>query len=354
MSDALYEQYKDALRRGHVAALHGQLDVALAAYEEAAGIAPERALPHASRGTVLARLGRQEDALAAFDAALACSSADEVALTGRAEVLQAIGRRGEAAAAYDRLAAVSERAGRLVAALDAARRALEAAESRGRRDVVRELSARIGASPLDDAARGALEQALRVLETDPHHRPATPSAEAEAAAGSVEGAGTAPSSDVARPDLDLHDEPGLEAKAEAEPGMPAESQPEPEPEEDVATLSSLADEALAASDPGLAAATLLRLARAQRRAGRLNAALDACYLALSLAPDDPHLHLELVALYDTRGWTTTADEKMALLRRLVELDGDLDAIGRVESAVSARPAATAAAAAVVPGHTTGG
>jgi len=351
MSDALYEQYKDALRRGHVAALHGQLEVALAAYEDAAGIAPERALPHASRGTVLARLGRQEDALAAFDAALARSSTDEVALAGRAEVLQAIGRRGEAAAAYDRLAAVSERAGRLVAALDAARRALEAAESRGRRDVVRELSARIGASPLDDAARGALEQALRVLETDPHHLPAEPAAAAAAAAGSLEGAGAAPRFEGAPPDQDLDHEPGLE---EAELGTPAESKPEPEPEEDVATLSSLADDALAVSDPGLAAATLLRLARLHRRAGRLNAALDACYLALSLAPDDPHLHLELVALYDTRGWTTAADEKVALLRRLVELDGDLDAIGRVESAVSARPAATAAAGVAVPEHTTGG
>lgn len=351
MSDALYEQYKDALRRGHVAALHGQLELALAAYEEAAGIAPERALPHASRGTILARLGRQEDALAAFDAALARSSTDEVALAGRAEVLQAIGRRGEAAAAYDRLAAVSERAGRLVAALDAARRALEAAESRGRRDVVRALSARIGASELDDAARGALEQALRVLETDPHHLPAEPAAAAAAAAGSLEGAGAAPSSEGARPDQDLDHEPGLE---EAKLGTPAESRPEPEPEEGVATLSSLADEALAASDPGLAAATLLRLARVHRRAGRLNAALDACYLALSLAPDDPHLHLELVALYDTRGWTAAADEKVALLRRLVELDGDLDAIGRVESAVTARTATPAAAGVAVPEHTTGG
>ena len=36
MSDALYERYKDALRRGHVAALRGRLDEALAAYREAA------------------------------------------------------------------------------------------------------------------------------------------------------------------------------------------------------------------------------------------------------------------------------------------------------------------------------
>ena len=36
MSEALYEQYKDALRRGHVAALRGQLDAAAAAYREAA------------------------------------------------------------------------------------------------------------------------------------------------------------------------------------------------------------------------------------------------------------------------------------------------------------------------------
>ena len=49
MSDAPYERYKEALRVGHVAALHGRLDAALAAYAEAAAVAPDRALPLTSR-----------------------------------------------------------------------------------------------------------------------------------------------------------------------------------------------------------------------------------------------------------------------------------------------------------------
>ena len=47
-SSSLYERYKDALRRGHVAALRGRNDAAIEAYQEAASIAPDRALPHAS------------------------------------------------------------------------------------------------------------------------------------------------------------------------------------------------------------------------------------------------------------------------------------------------------------------
>ncbi|HXG40881.1 MAG TPA: hypothetical protein VNJ28_08060, partial [Candidatus Limnocylindrales bacterium] len=58
-----YERYKDALRRGHVALLRNRLEVALAAYAEAAAIAPERALPHASLGSVYLRLGRPDDSL---------------------------------------------------------------------------------------------------------------------------------------------------------------------------------------------------------------------------------------------------------------------------------------------------
>ena len=55
MSRALYEQYKEALRRGHLAALRGRLDAAEAAYRAAAGIAPDRALPYVSLGGVLRR-----------------------------------------------------------------------------------------------------------------------------------------------------------------------------------------------------------------------------------------------------------------------------------------------------------
>ena len=38
---SLYERYKDALRRGHVAALRGRNEAAVDAYGEAAEIAPD-------------------------------------------------------------------------------------------------------------------------------------------------------------------------------------------------------------------------------------------------------------------------------------------------------------------------
>ena len=46
--------------------------------------------------------------------------------------------------------------------------------------------------------------------------------------------------------------------------------------------------------------------RRYRRDCAIEAALDTCYLALSVAPDDVGLHLALVELYDGRGWATLA------------------------------------------------
>src|SRR4029077_8722569 len=104
MSEVLYEQYKDALRRGHFAALRGRLDAAVAAYREAARVAPDRALPYVGLGGVLARLGRSDESLSASATALERSPRDEGAARGRADVLAALGRRSEAAETLDRLA----------------------------------------------------------------------------------------------------------------------------------------------------------------------------------------------------------------------------------------------------------
>ena len=60
MSDALYERYKEALRRGHVAAQKGREADALDAYSEAASLAPDRALPLVAIGGVLRRLGKTD------------------------------------------------------------------------------------------------------------------------------------------------------------------------------------------------------------------------------------------------------------------------------------------------------
>ena len=84
---SLYERYKDALRRGHVAALRSRNEAAVDAYGEAALIAPDRALPHASIGGILVKMGRLDEAVAAYDRALALAPRDEVALRGLASLL---------------------------------------------------------------------------------------------------------------------------------------------------------------------------------------------------------------------------------------------------------------------------
>lgn len=163
MSGSIYEEYKAALRRGHLAVLRGELEAALEAYREAAGIVPERALPHTSIGTVELRLGRPGEALAAFEAALERSPDDEGALAGLADALAALGRRAAAAEALDRLAGLLEADGRLAEACEAVSRALDLAESRSRRAAMIALVERLRTSPLDAAAEAALARALRVL-----------------------------------------------------------------------------------------------------------------------------------------------------------------------------------------------
>ena len=109
MSEALYERYKDALRRGHMAALRGDHGAALDAYGEAARIAPDRALPLVGLGNVLAQLGKATEALAAFDAALGHSPTDEGALRGRTEVLVGRGDRPIASRRRQRARRVGQR-----------------------------------------------------------------------------------------------------------------------------------------------------------------------------------------------------------------------------------------------------
>jgi tetratricopeptide (TPR) repeat protein len=287
VSETLYERYKDALRRGHVAALRGRLDAALVAYGEAAELAPERALPHASLGSVLRKLGRDDEALAAFGVALERAPRDEAALNGRADILAGRGRRVEAAEALDRLAETLEAAGRPADACDAARRALELAESRERRRHVRSLVEQLRSSPAEAEAIAALERALGVLD------PTVPSAEAASTAG---------------PD-------GVEPQ-------PPEPEPAPPPADGV-RLASEAEALVDAGELAGARAAFLAAAAAHRAAGQLDAALDACYLALASVPDDPELHFVLAEIYIARGWRAFAADKLALLARLADLEADV-------------------------------
>ena len=165
MSDeALYERYKDALKRGHVASLRGRCDEALHAYAEASTIAPDRPTPHTSAGAALLRARRPTEALRHYDAALRLAPRDEAALLGRAQSLTELRRRREAADAFDVLAEVRAADGALADAVDAARRGLELAEGRERRRTLERLIERLRSSEPGEPGRLALERALLVLE----------------------------------------------------------------------------------------------------------------------------------------------------------------------------------------------
>jgi tetratricopeptide (TPR) repeat protein len=304
MSGTLYEGYKEALRRGHLATLRGRLDTALAAYREASRLAPDRALPYVGLGDVLARLGRPDEALAAYAAALGRAPGDEAALRGRADIQAAAGRRAEAAVTLDRLAAVLEGQGRLADACDVARRALELAESRGRRKGFTTLVARLREATGDPVAAEALARAMSVLEIDPTVAP---------------GRAAAPGS-------------GVDAGAPPEDVQPLEPPPPPP---DPGALILAVEAAIDAGDLDETRRTAVLAVTGHRSLGQLHAAIDACYEALAIAPADPDIHLALAELYLDRGWRTLSADKLVLLGRLVELTGDSAARARLCSIVAA-------------------
>lgn len=346
---SLYERYKDALRRGHVAALRSRNEAAVDAYAEAASIAPDRALPHASIGGILVKMERLDDAVAAYGRALSMAPRDEGALRGLAEVHVRTGRRSDAAATLDRLADTLDAAGRLADATDAARRALELAESRARRRQVEGFAGRLRAASTDDqTAQRALDQALRILEpAAPQDVAAAVTTEPEprrepvgASAGepNLEPGTTLDSQAAPEPELAAQAEPEPEAVVGVEPAPEPEPEPEqlPEPAGLGIALGAAAEAALHAGDVGGAHDGLLAAARAHRRAGRLSAAVDACYLAIGLAQSDPDLHLLLAELYLDRGWRGQAIEKLLLLGRLADLDDDQAVRDRLSAIVTER------------------
>ena len=96
MTDPVFERYKDALKRGHVAVFRGRPKEALACYQEAARLVGHRALPWVSMGSVLLQMGRVQDSIAAYDEALQRAPGDRQALGGKAIALTAAGRVDEA------------------------------------------------------------------------------------------------------------------------------------------------------------------------------------------------------------------------------------------------------------------
>jgi tetratricopeptide (TPR) repeat protein len=360
--EGVYERYKDALKRGHVAALRGRLDEALDAYAEASRIAPERSTPHTAAGTALLRRRRPADALAYYEAASRLAPRDEAALLGQAQALVALDRRADAADRYDELAELRASGGKLADAVDAARRALELAEGRERRRTLERLIGRLRATRADEPARKALERALRVLEGPRVQTTRSPGIDADVLAAAIAAAdvvadreeraaadGEAATADedsmlALDPDLEAalavpDDDPEAEALVStlpSAPAMPAALDRDLPPGMDLAALSRLAEEAIDAGDTAGAVDRLLDLAAANRLYGTQDAAIDACYQGLSLAPDDVGLHLALVQLYDEHGWGALASEKLGLLDRLVRLDENAGAQARLDAARAAR------------------
>jgi len=316
VSEPLFDQYKAALRRGHMSSLAGRLDEALEAYQEAARLVPERALPLASQGTVLHRLDRWPQAAEAFDAALRIVPDDETTLRARATAREDRGMKAGAAQDFERLAFVLDVAGRSSEAVDAAQHA----------------------NTLEpNPARAALaERLVRASTLPPEVEDSEPAEDAE------------PAEDLALPPTPrIVQETDAEAARHANLGDPAASWPAldmpspapaplegppPDTEEVMAEAATLfeAGDATGAGDKMLLAIAV------HRAAGRLDAALDVCFQLLAIAPGDPRVHLAIANLQLDRGWTPLAREKIDLLVRLTSLTGDTQAEADVHGLAAER------------------
>ena len=303
MSEVLYEQYKDALRRGHVAALRGRLDVAAAAYREAARIAPDRALPYVGLGGVLARLGRTDDALARLRAPRSTGRRPTRARCTVAPMSwPPSGRRAEAADMLDRLASILERDGRLADACDVARGRSSWPSRADDDDRSRASSRRLRTTAPEDAAAAEALQARAGRPRVGAGRRAQPASAGPTAAATCDG----------------------RRRPAARPGR-----------RDPALLTLAVEEALEAGDLDEARRRALVAAIGHRAVGQFHAAMDACYQALAIQPSDPDIHLLLAELYLDRGWRGPAADKLVLLGRLSQLTGD--GATRAGCATSRRP-----------------
>jgi tetratricopeptide (TPR) repeat protein len=285
VSGPLFQRYKAALRRGHLAALADSLDDALDAYREAARLAPDRALPFASQGTVLHRLDRWPQAAEAFEQALRVAPDDEATLRARGGAREERGLRSGAASDFERLAFVLDVAGRAAEAADAARRALELEKSPARTALLDRLTT--------SAARASDPGTARETAPDGTTWPA----------------------------IDL-----------PSPSLPRIVGPPPDHETLMANATNLLD----AGDTSAARDLMLMAVLIHRNAGRLDAALDVCLQLLAFTPGDAHVHLAIANLQLDHGWTTLATEKIELLRRLTALTGDMQAAADVQGLAAER------------------
>ena len=224
-------------------------------------------------------------------------------MQGRADVLAAVGRRvGGGRRRSTAWPAILEREGRLADACDVARRALELAESRGRRRQVETLVARLRDGRSGRCRRrrgpraGARACSIRCPASTRRLRPAPRDGDA----------------------------------ARTRPAARRAAAPDP------ALLTLAVEEALEAGDLDEARRRALIAANGHRAVGQFHAAMDACYQALAILPSDPDIHLLLAELYLDRGWRGPAADKLVLLGRLSQLTGDGATRGRLCYLAAAR------------------
>jgi tetratricopeptide (TPR) repeat protein len=373
VSDSLFEQYKAALRRGHLAALAGELETALEAYQAAARLVPERALPVASQGTVLHRLDRWADASEAYEAALRMAPDDEATLRSRARARDERGLRAGAADDYERLAFVLDVGGRSTEAAEAARRAADLAPSAARESLANRLAVAAARAadltpeaPLSESAQGDAvaaashaDDAVAAIEQEIDHEApgdleperalalvAAPEADAEVPVV-VHEVDTAASRALAARIAELGRQPAwVDVNPQLVPGpgqawpqvdlpSPAPAPIEGPPPDPEALLAEAAD-LIGAGDLDGARDRMLLAAMVHRAAGRLDAALEVCLQLLTTAPGDPQVHLAIANLQLDRGWTALATEKIELLRALTTLTGDTQAQADVHGLAAER------------------
>jgi tetratricopeptide (TPR) repeat protein len=329
VSGPLFEQYKAALRRGHLAAVADGLEDALEAYREAARLVPDRSLPLASQGTVLHRLDRWPEAADAFDRALRLSPDDELALRARGSALEERGLRAEAAADFERLAFVLDVAGHADRAAQAARRATALDPSPARDALALRLAA--AAAPLGASDAVASDGDAGGAPDKAGDAPADQQAEAwpglaeERLLGAI----------AALDELPQHATPADGASWPAI-DLPSTPQHIVGPPPDAETVMANATALLDAGDTSAARDLMLMAAMVHRDAGRLDAALDICLQLLSMEPGDAQVHLSIANLQLDNGWTALATEKIELLRRLTALTGDTQAEADVRGLAAER------------------
>jgi hypothetical protein len=350
--EALYERYKDALKRGHVASLRGRLEEALTAYAEAAAIAPERSTPHTSAATALMRRKRPADALRHYAPRIALSPRDEAAMLGRA-------RRsprwtgGPRRPTLRRLAELRASSGKLADAVTPRGAALELAEGRERRRTLEQLIERLRATVTGEPGRWRSSarcgsSTARRSRPRPHGRRGRSRGPARHAADDERRWPPAAATRALRPSAERTTAACRGTERPAQPRArdragAAEAEP----------IRAALDRDLP-DDPRCRGPQPARGGRDRRRSRRTRrcrwcstwpprtagtAASTPRWTPatspLSLDPDDIALHLGLVELYEERGWTVLATEKLDLLDRLVALDDGTGA-DRVAAARAAR------------------